>query len=324
MRAESSRKQKDIAYDPDQDPEEKRHLRRDYRTLHKETTEDTNPNDLTADQLVDKVHRADDLFNRVKGTSEATLDSAFLLAATQMGAAKARAMKSGAGAFDVDDFVARLITFMGGRKGVAMPDDSDSDVVEEHYDDTPLDWDRIGRRAIAKSHRVPVMDFMLGPLSIEQKKRAVAKRAKLEKDKRDMKKPQEITEDDITRSENETTKNVAALEKILTQQEGAINLFRFIVNPNDFGQSVENMFYLSFLIRDGKVALDISEEGEPIVFVCEQPSEEDYGAGLRKQQLVMEFDMATWRRAIEVFNIRESIVPQRAKSEMRIGQKWYG
>lgn len=51
----------------------------------------------------------------------------------------------------------------------------------------------------------------LGPLSVEQKKRAVAKRAKLEKDKRDMKKPQEITEDDITRSENETTKNVAAV-----------------------------------------------------------------------------------------------------------------
>ena len=51
----------------------------------------------------------------------------------------------------------------------------------------------------------------LGPLSIEQKKRNAAKRAKLEKNKEDMKKPQEITEDDITRSENETTKNVATV-----------------------------------------------------------------------------------------------------------------
>lgn len=51
----------------------------------------------------------------------------------------------------------------------------------------------------------------LGPLSIEAKKRAVAKRSKLEKNKEDMKKPQEITEDDITRSENETTKNVATV-----------------------------------------------------------------------------------------------------------------
>ena len=51
------------------------------------------------------------------------------------------------------------------------------------------------------------------------------------------------------------------LEKIL-EVVGKINIFRFIVNPNDFGQSVENMFYLSFLIRDGKCALDI-EDGEP-------------------------------------------------------------
>ena len=29
--------------------------------------------------------------------------------------------------------------------------------------------------------------------------------------------------------------------------------------------------------------------------VTEQPTEEDYAQGLRKQQMVMEFDMATWR-----------------------------
>ena len=48
----------------------------------------------------------------------------------------------------------------------------------------------------------------LGPLSIQQKTRNAAKRTKFEKNKSDEKKPQEITEDDITRSGNETTKNV--------------------------------------------------------------------------------------------------------------------
>ncbi|KAI0919751.1 hypothetical protein AcW1_003083 [Taiwanofungus camphoratus] len=320
MQQGTSRKNEN-AYDPDQDPEEKRALRRGYRELAK-STEDTQ-NDFSADELVDKVRRADSLFHQVKGTSEATLDSAFLLMATQMGASKARAMKSGAGAFDVDDFVARLVTFMGGRKGVPNLDDSDSDA-EEDFSNELLDWGRIGRRALAKSHRVPVMDFMLGPLSIEQKKRNVVKRAKLEKNKQDERKPQEITEDDITRSENETTKNVAALEMILEQQEHPINLFKFIINPNDFGQSVENMFYLSFLIRDGKCALETNKHGEPVIYICQQPSEEDYAQGLIKRQIVMEFDMATWQRAIEVFNITEPVIPQRPKSEMRIGQKWYG
>ena len=86
-----------------------------------------------------------------------------------MHAAKARAMKAGAGAFDIDDFVSKLITFMGGRRGGAgagkdraadgEEDDEDEDE-EEDDDDEPLDWERIGRRALAKSRRVPVMDFM--------------------------------------------------------------------------------------------------------------------------------------------------------------------
>jgi len=162
MNAESSRKQRETVYDPDQNLEEKRDVRRNYRELHRSTVEDAqgNTNDLTTDQLVEKVFRADDLFARVKGTSEATLDSAFLLAATQMGAVKARAMKSGGGAFDVDDFLTRLVTFMGGRKGAALADDSDSDVEDDDLDGAPLDWERIGRRALAKSRRIPVMDFM--------------------------------------------------------------------------------------------------------------------------------------------------------------------
>lgn len=48
-----------------------------------------------------------------------------------------------------------------------------------------------------------------------------------------------------------------------------INLFKFIINPNDFGQSVENMFYLSFLIRDGKCAFELDEKTrEPMICKC--------------------------------------------------------
>jgi hypothetical protein len=71
-------------------------------------------------------------------------------------------MKAGAGAFDIDDFVAKLITFMGGRKPIndqALGDDSDEDD-EENDADSPLDWEKIARKALAKSKRVPVMDFM--------------------------------------------------------------------------------------------------------------------------------------------------------------------
>ena len=101
------------------------------------------------------------------------------------------------------------------------------------------------------------------------------------------------------------------------EQNGPVNLFRFVINPQDFAQSVENLFYLSFLIRDGECALEIEEDGEPVIcasshsltlhvaaplgpylfsalVICEQPQLSDYQEGLKKQQLVFEFDVKTW------------------------------
>ncbi|TFK73968.1 hypothetical protein BDN72DRAFT_789911 [Pluteus cervinus] len=315
----------DLAYDPDQNPEEKRAVRKHYRSLAKVVEEQqTNVNEVTADELTNQVLRADELFDQVKGPQEATLDSRFLLVTSTIGAQKARAMKSGSGAFDMDEFVTKLIGFMGGRK--QLEDQVGEGDSEEDIDDSesPLEWGKIGRKALAKSRRVPALSFMLGPLSIEQKKRGPMKRNKLEKNKEDMKKPQELREEDISRSQNETTKNVAIVENILSEQTEAINIFRLVINPDDFAQSVENIFYLSFLIRDGKASFETDPDGSPVVMLCEQPSQDDYVQGLQKRQIVLEFDTAVWKRAIEVFNITESKIPPRPKAQTRLGDKWYG
>ncbi|KAI0062919.1 hypothetical protein BV25DRAFT_1870107 [Artomyces pyxidatus] len=314
-----SPRKKGLAYDPDQDPEEKRVLRKKYRVLMDKEGKETNASDFTTQQLLEKVHLADTLFDQVSAPQEATLDSAFLLTASNMGAAKARAMKAGGSAFDVDDFISKLVTYMGGRRGEHLEEGSDAG---DEDGDIGLDWEKIGRKAMAKSRRVPTMDFMLGPLSVEQKKRNVGKRAKLEKNKADERKPQELREEDIARSENETTKHVLTIRETLVEQDGPVNLFRFIVNPHDFAQSVENLFHLSFLIRDGECALEIEDDGNPVIFICEAPKDDDYSEGLKKQQLVLEFDMETWRTSIEVFNITQPIIPQRPKAVDTKG-KWY-
>jgi hypothetical protein len=96
----------------------------------------------------------------VKGPQEATLDSHFLLMASSMGAQKARAMKSGSGAFDLDEFVSKLITFMGGRKPLEEHPADGSDMEDGDDGEAFLNWDKIGRKALAKSRRVPAMGFM--------------------------------------------------------------------------------------------------------------------------------------------------------------------
>lgn len=67
----------------------------------------------------------------------------------------------------------------------------------------------------------------LGPLAVEQKKRAVGKRAKFEKNKEDERKPQELREEDIARSENETTKNVIDVSS--SSSSSRINPWQFFI-----------------------------------------------------------------------------------------------
>ncbi|KAF8586698.1 hypothetical protein K439DRAFT_1386760 [Ramaria rubella] len=336
--AEGSGQKPDLAYDPDQDIQEKREIRRDYRALLDETSElKANLKNVKISDIENGLVRGNRLFGKVKDTSEATLDSRYLMMASDMGAAKAKAMKSDAGGFDMDDFVSKLITYMGGRKGGLKREDSEGVEQQEEDEeddddggDSLLDWEKVGRLALAKSHRVPVMDFMLGPLSTEQKQRKKVNRPKFEKNKEKEQKPQQagyprgLTEDDIQRAENETTKNVAMIEKVLRSQTKKLNFFQFVVNPGDFGQTVENLFYVSFLIREAKCCLEFDEDtGEPMIYSCKQPVQKDYDDGVRKQQIVLEMDMETWKYAIDVFKIDTCIIPNRKLVE-RNGERWYG
>lgn len=79
--------------------------------------------------------------------------------------------------------------------------------------------------------------------------------------------PYQLQQEDIQRSENETTKLV---KKIYEKLEGiggeeGVSLFKFAINPESFSDSVENLFYISFLVRDGKVSIEDNQDGIPML-----------------------------------------------------------
>ena len=95
-------------------------------------------------------------------------------------------MKLGDAAFNVDEFVAKLVSFMGGRHRF----DGDS---ERARDEEHMDWVALGRMASHICRRPPTMGFMLGPLSVEKKERKVTRRQVEKRGDVELIRPQEVS-----------------------------------------------------------------------------------------------------------------------------------
>jgi len=108
----------------------------------------------------------------VRNPTVATVDSRLLVTTSDLAKTKARRVNLGDAAFNIDEYVDKLVSYMGGQHSTA---------VTQHGEKGPtLDWAAIGRVAMRIARRPPTIDFMLGPLSVEKKKRKVRARQQQE------------------------------------------------------------------------------------------------------------------------------------------------
>ncbi|KAF8248074.1 Nse4-domain-containing protein [Wilcoxina mikolae CBS 423.85] len=316
-------------YDPDQPAHERREVRKGYRTLQRRLdeskTEFLRPDN---DGLLETFMKADELYKNVKQTSDATLDSRLLVAASDLALKKVSNMvvgSSGVG-IDVDEFVGKCISFMRN----ADPND------EEEEDGDAMDWAYLGRAAAFKGNKRPATsDFLLGPLSVQKKIRLhKARRQGLGRKKGEKAAvPTNVEAEDIKQSENNTLKLVHEVQLILKNylEENDLPgdelcLFNAVINPESFGQTVENIFFVSFLAKEGHIAVHEDEEtGLPMIALSEPANASQKDAGIvQRNQIIFSITMWQWKQFIEVFDIRESIIPTRAKEATIISATgWY-
>lgn len=266
----------------------------------------------------------------VKAPTDSLLDSRFLLSMSDMGAEMTRTRRVGADAFDMDDYLHRVAQYMGGHV-VSGSDQrrAAQDVAAEAVatgDRELWDWEKLGRVAAQHTRRAPIPDFLLGPLHVVPKHRKVTRTSRLETDAEHIA-PQQLEADDLAQSENETSRMVLEIATLLEAASGdeGVPLFAFALNPASFSNSVENLFYISFLIRDGKAAIVDDAEGDPLLMSTYEPTAEDRDAGLTRRQIVLELDMHTWKELCMLYNVTVPMIPTRTETQQAVGNtRWYG
>lgn len=97
-------------------------------------------------------------------------------------------MTLGDAAFNVDEYIAKLVSFMGGRHQIRGGRVEPS----QRERDEDMDWMLLGRTAMGICRRPPTVEFMLGPLSVEKKERKVTRRLAERRDNAEVVRPQEV------------------------------------------------------------------------------------------------------------------------------------
>ena len=172
---------------------------------------------------------------------------------------------------EVDDFVSKCIAFMrrapstdgsSGTRRRYRGSDNDGSAAENSGDEgDALNWDYLGREAcFPNGLRPPVPGFLLGPLSVQKRARKqTQRRERLQKrDPRDAVRPEEVKTHSMTAEEK-----LDLSASLGIADDMGIPLFQFVINPRSFGQTVENLFYVSFLIKEGTVGIGKDSNGLP-------------------------------------------------------------
>ena len=304
-------------YDPDQDIEERRQVRRELRDLTKRVNEQRSEFLAPGNTgLQDILTSADQWTNQVKQTSDATIDARLLVQTADLSYKKTIALTTGdtSQGVDLEDFLSKCRAYMraapaGEGEGGGQRAPSSTQRRRGRYDDEEdedgdmFDWAYFGRVAcLPHISRPAVPGFLLGPLSVEKRaKRVVVRKAALKIHSIQETRPEVLQKNDIEKSENanlttlctqilarakrvqadamtkaesEHNENMsqkeinAVLDKHGISADGEIAFLKFVINPYSFGQTIENLFYVSFLVRDGKAEIVVGDDGMPYLCMC--------------------------------------------------------
>jgi non-structural maintenance of chromosomes element 4 len=350
-------------YDPDQNPEERRQTKRSLRDLHLKLN-DSRQEYLQANSkgLLETVEEANKLFENVKQTTDALVDSRLLVSAAELAGKKVDKLSLGDSSLgvDVEDFVTKCIAFMKrperGQDGLrrtanatqtqrrrAQRADSDDD--DEDNGDA-MNWEYLGRNAcIMYNSRPPLSGFLLGPLSVEKKVRQQTQRRAREEvgAPTQHSRTLRLTEEELDNQEKQSLTAICSeILRILQEaqdqgaeaverdfvdgmgqedvnalmdmhnvtSDGSVPLFKFCINPKSFGQTVENLFYVSFLIKEGRAGLGYDSRGLPTIGVARE-RELAARQEAQRNQAVFTMSFEIWEDIVDSFGIRDCIIPHR-------------
>lgn len=298
------------------DDEEKcRKIRKQYRQLIYNVQQNRDDIVNTAsDSLTEALEEANVLFDGVSRTREAALDAQFLVLASDLGKEKAKQLSCDMSFFNQVAFCDFLFIFVG----LNWVEDDEHGELSGCDDNIALSfWETVQKEATSWILQAETFHFIFGSF----KSKPSAPKPRLEHHKKahkmeengDM--PTKLRKLDLSNNQEATEKEVERILGLLQTYfrkypDTPVSYFEFVIDPNSFSRTVENIFYVSFIIRDGFARIRLDQDRLPILepININQVGEGNDPSSHGRKQGVISLSLQDWKNIVATFEISEAMI----------------
>lgn len=263
-------------------------LMRTLREERRELVEPQNP------KLLELLEQANELHVQVQRTVDATLDARFMAASADLGVEKLKTLPLASNPFTVKDLmqvVGRVMKAAGSlESGLEM----------------------IGRVSSRHWRGVVGAETMISLRDVVNQTTQPAKRQKRQRTQDQQVGPavtpsvldaQQLQQNQVKETTDLVIEVYEQLE-VLLQTNNKLSLMKVICDPNSFAHSVELLFYVSFLVADGRVAVSIDDD-TVWLSMCEG---EDIDSGKRRNHQIITLCQTKWSDYCRQHNITDALI----------------
>ncbi|KAH7441290.1 hypothetical protein KP509_03G032300 [Ceratopteris richardii] len=257
------------------------------------------------------VSRADDLYSLVQRPREQVADAEALLQISEAFLSSIKEIRRG-NTVKASDFVSGIL------RNFREPTDLASD------QSIALDWRTLGSEANFIFHDAPGIHTMLGPMDSEPKRRKIAASRRREKGIVAVTARPETVADGGDK-QSHTDKNIRAMFNVLRRfGEQGCELEKLVLSRDSFSHTVENIFCLSFLVKDGRAQITVQDGKHYVAFKYAPTAAERSGrpqAGEQHHQVVntqfvFRFDFKDWSLMKEIVEPGTELMPKRSQQAL--------
>ncbi|XP_043511563.1 non-structural maintenance of chromosomes element 4 homolog A [Frieseomelitta varia] len=172
------------------------------------------------------------------------------------------------------------------------------------------DWSLLKLQVVKSFKRTSHYTTLLGTLVPLEKKEINRRKPTVRETQAQIKKPDNVV---TVEKEEESAEQTVKINKIISKYyktyHKPLDFFKLVLNPDDFGKTIQNILQISFLIRDGRVIVTKDESGVLVVQPCSKDKTTQAKAGKRPNiQNVMYLNMEQWKILRNTYRLKKPMI----------------